>query len=114
MARGGQPACDAGDAAIAVLRRYLAGPVCGQSRIFSRTPPASALPRLPFQLPSLASPARTLTPPPLPRPASPRPADKSGALDFGEWVEWFLEKRGKAMLQEAGELPGSPEAGEAS
>lgn len=40
--------------------------------------------------------------------------DKSGALDFGEWVEWFLEKRGKAMLQEAGELPGSPEAGEAS
>ncbi len=43
-----------------------------------------------------------------------RPADKSGALDFGEWVEWFLEKRGKAMLQEAGALPGSKDGSEAS
>ena len=32
------------------------------------------------------------------RPAAPAarpPADKSGALDFGEWVEWFLAKQRK-------------------
>ncbi|KAL4428206.1 hypothetical protein ABPG75_002295 [Micractinium tetrahymenae] len=51
--------------------------------------------------------------------------DKSGALDFGEWVDWFLEKRRQSLwaeagvqegggAQEAGALPGGDEAGKAS
>jgi len=38
---------------------------------------------------------------------APPAADKSGTLDFGEWVEWWLQKQRGYAWQDGGKPPSS-------